>query len=121
MILLGVDKEINSIDEFAFLNDKDELNNITPNTLAIFNYNKEDLATYNLDIPIGVKIASLSDFIFLINTKVAFAICEQNIAIEVQKCADCYLTDIKVVAIIKDDKELLWVGKNEIDGAIKIS
>ena len=118
MILVGIDKELDRFKEYTFLKSFNEIDNTKPNSLIIVEFKREDLKNYKLDIPMGVQIESLKEFILLINTKVQYAICNKSIVKDIQKCADDYLTDIKVLVEIFSEDEIEWVAKNEIDGAI---
>ncbi len=120
MILLGFNQNIDKHKEFQFLSGLSRAASLDANILPIVQYDKEDLANYQTDTLLAVEVASLEEFVFLISTKVRYAVCDKPLAKDLQKCADAYLTDIKVIVKIKHDSELEWVAKNEIDGCIKL-
>lgn len=120
MILSGIDSAVDKFKDVVFINDLKAVEESNPGFLVVVPFKREDLRSYGRDISFGVEISSLKEFILLINTNVAYAVCEKAIAPELQKCADSYMTDMKVLVKISDENEIEWAAKNEIDGAIKV-
>ncbi|MGP1560878.1 MAG: hypothetical protein ACTTIC_02195 [Helicobacteraceae bacterium] len=68
----------------------------------VLEFREADLPRYQDAQTLGVIVDSVRDFLFLAKTKVGFALCSQDLAPTLQRLAQEYLLDIKVIAIIKE-------------------
>ena len=122
MIILN-DKRF-SEEIFFEAKNKEDIENSANNSTILFEFNEKDIPLYKLcqknNIPYGVKISSIKEFIFIINLNAKYAFCENiELASTLQKIADNYLTETKV--IIKTSFELLEKAVlHEIDGIFVI-
>jgi len=89
------------------------------NSTIIFKYNENDLDIYKFckknNIPYAVEINSLKELIFISNLDAKYALCELNIASELQKFADNYLTNTKII-VKSHISNIEILAKQEIDG-----
>jgi len=94
----------------------------TPNnSTLIFDYCDSSIEVYNFckknDIPYGVNISSIKELIFIsnLNAKYAFADNIKNAKI-LQKIANEYLLDTKIILYIDNFEKIEEVAINGIDG-----
>jgi len=112
-----------SDERFYKVTSKDISSSLNNSTL-IFEYNEKDIALYKYcyknSIPYGVIINSIKEFIFILNTNAKYAFCKNlELAKNLQKIADNYLTETKIILITKNYDTIEEIVLNEIDGIIK--
>jgi len=108
MIILN-DKRF-SDEKFFYAKTLEDISNSPNNSTIIFKYNEDDIKLYKFcqtnNISYGVEIDSIKEFIFIINLNAKYTFCNSiELASTIQKIADNYLTQTKV--IIKTSFELL--------------
>ena len=117
MILIG-DKLVPFEDIFLIKNIKD-IENTKANSTVLFDFNEEILIyCYKNELASAVIVNSIKEAIYCNNLNVKYIISEKELAIELQKVADNYMYDSKILAIIDSNEELEQVAKLEIDGII---
>ena len=117
MILIG-DKLVPFEDVFLIKNIKD-IENTKANSTVLFDFNEEILTyCYKNELFCAVVVNSIKEAIYCNNLNVKYIISEKELSIELQKIADNYMYDSKILAIIDSNKELEQVAKLEIDGII---
>ena len=122
MIILN-DKRF-SDENFFYAKTLEDISNSPNNSTIIFKYNEDDIKLYKFcqtnNISYGVEIDSIKEFIFIINLNAKYTFCNNiELASTIQKIADNYLTQTKV--IIKTSFELLEKAVlHEIDGIFVI-
>ena len=117
MILIG-DKLVPFEDIFLIKNIKD-IENTKANSTVLFDFNEEILTyCYKNELFCAVVVNSIKEAIYCNNLNVKYIISEKELSIELQKIADNYMYDSKILAIIDSNKELEQVAKLEIDGII---
>ena len=117
MILIG-DKLV-PFGEFFNISSIDEIKNTKANSLISFRYN-ENLLTYSYenDLYYAVVISSIKEAIYANNLNARYIICQKELAKDIQKIADNYMFDSKVLAVIQTSDEIEEIALNEIDGII---
>ena len=117
MILIG-DKLVPFEDIFFIKNIK-EIENTKANSTVLFDFNEEILIyCYKNELASAVIVNSIKEAIYCNNLNVKYIISEKELSIELQKIADNYMYDSKILAIIDSNEELEQVAKLEIDGII---
>ena len=117
MILIG-DKLVPFEDIFLIKNIKD-IENTKANSTVLFDFNEEILTyCYKNELFCAVVVNSIKEPIYCNNLNVKYIISEKELSIELQKIADNYMYDSKILAIIDSNEELEQVAKLEIDGII---
>lgn len=117
MILIG-DKLVPFEDIFLIKNIKD-IENTKANSTVLFDFNEEILTyCYKNELFCAVVVNSIKEAIYCNNLNVKYIISEKELSIELQKIADNYMYDSKILAIIDSNEELEQVAKLEIDGII---
>ena len=122
MIILNDSRFNNEI--FYYINNLADISNSPNNSTIIFKYNEDKLKLYKFcqtnNISYSVEINSIQQFIFISNLSAKYAICtELNLAKKLQKIADNYLTETKVILKSTIDK-IEKIALNEIDGIFVI-
>ena len=117
MILIG-DKLI-PFDDLVNISSLEEIKDTKANSIISFRYN-EKLLTYSSqnELDFAVVITSIKEAIYSNSLNAVYVICDKNLAKVVQKTADNYMFDSKVLAIINSSDEIEEIAENEIDGVI---
>ena len=81
-----------------------------------------ELAKYcqDNDIAYAVMVSSIKEAIFASNLGASFLICSCDLAKELQKIADNYLWDCKILAKVSSEDEIEELAIAGVDGAIII-
>ncbi|MGD9553826.1 MAG: hypothetical protein AB7D96_04215 [Arcobacteraceae bacterium] len=90
-----------------------------PNSTVLFDYD-EVLMKYCFEnqIAYAAKVQSLKEAIYANALRAKYIICPKDIASVVQKSAQNYLFDSKILAVITSNDEIEEIAQLEIDGAI---
>jgi len=117
MIILN---DIRFSDEIFYnANSIQDIKNSPNNSTIIFKYNENDLDIYKFcktnNIEYGVEIYSLKELIFIYNLDAKYAFCEFNIASSLQKFADNYLINTKII-VKSHISKIEEIAQQEIDG-----
>ena len=117
MLLIG-DKLIPFTDIFN-ISSIDEIKNTKANALISFRYNENILTySYKNDLDYVVVISSIKEAIYANSLNAKYIVCQKNLAKDIQKIADNYMFDSKILALISTDDEIEEIALNEIDGII---
>jgi len=97
----------------------EEISHTQANSTVLFAYN-EALMQYCFSnhIAYGIKINTLKESLYANALKAKYIICEKQMAILVQKIAQNYLFDAKVLVMIDSNDEIEEMAQLEIDGVI---
>ena len=117
MIIIG--DELVSYEDIFFISSKDEIKNTKANSTIAFGYN-EELLKYSLEnsLSSAVEVKTIKEAIYVNALEGKYIIAEKNLAISLQKIADNYMFDSKILALIDSNDEFEEVANNEIDGVI---
>lgn len=117
MILIG--DKIVPYENIYKVSSIDEIQNSKSNSIVSFGYNEKLLTYCNQNsVFCAVVVDSLKDAIYSNALNARYIICNKNLAISVQKIADNYMFDSKVLAIIESSDEVEDIALNQIDGII---
>ncbi len=117
MILIG-DKII-PFNTFTNISTIEEIQNTRANSIISFRYNENLLEYSSLnEVSFAVIVKSIKEAIYANALNALYIICDKQLSKSVQKIADNYMFDSKVLAIIESNEEIEEIAKNEIDGII---
>lgn len=117
MILIG-DKII-PFNTFTNISTIEEIQNTRANSIISFRYNENLLEYSSLnEVIFAVIVKSIKEAIYANALNALYIICDKQLSKSVQKIADNYMFDSKVLAIIESNEEIEEIAKNEIDGII---
>ncbi|MDZ7817129.1 MAG: hypothetical protein U5K55_00335 [Aliarcobacter sp.] len=117
MILIG--DKIVPFENIFFISNIDEIKNTKANSTILFNYDDEILLyCYENELSYAVIVKSIKEAIYSNNLNAKYIISQKELAIELQKIADNYMYDSKILAIIDTNEEFEQIAKCEIDGII---
>ena len=90
-----------------------------PNSTLIYSYD-ENLLTYcnKNQLNSAIIVTCIKEAIYSNALGVKYIICEKKLAKNIQKIAENYMFDSKILAIIEQDKEIEDVAQAEVDGVI---
>lgn len=117
MIIIG-DKLVPSTEPFKIFNIED-IKNTEANSTLYFLFNDEILKyCFENSLDFAVKIESIKEAIYANALNAKYIIAEKKLAKKIQKIAENYMFDSKVLAIIETNDEFEDIAKVEIDGVI---
>lgn len=105
--------------DFSFIDSILDIEHTVPNSTLVFNYD-ENLLLYcrKNKLHPAVVVSNIKEAIYCNALNVDYLICDKKLAVKIQKIADNYMFDAKVLAIIEDSDEIEKMALNEIDGVI---
>ena len=117
MILIG--DTLVPYEDICKINNVSNINNTKANSTLLFDYDM-DLIKYCCENALNsaVVVKSIKELIYASSFEVKYIICDKEIVVEAQKIAENYMFDAKILVVIKNSDEIVWVAQNEIDGAI---
>lgn len=106
-------------EEFYRVLNIEDIKNTKPNSLLFFGYNEELLKyCYKEKLDFFVYVSSIKEALYSSSLNAKYIVCEKSLSKRIQKIADNYMWDTKVLALIYLDEELEEIACEEIDGAI---
>ena len=98
----------------------DDIRKTKPNGDLYFTYNEEILEfSFRENLSFYVEISNISQGLFANSLNARYIVCkDMNLAKDMQKIADNYIFDSKILLLIKNRDMLEEVALNEIDGVI---
>lgn len=117
MILIG--DEIIPCETIVKINSIDDIKSTKPNTTLIFDFNV-DIMTYckNNSVQYASVVYSIKEAIYANALKAKYIITDMELSAQVQKIAQNYMFDSRILAIIEQDSKIEEVALAEIDGVI---
>lgn len=117
MIIIG-DKLI-PFEELFKTNSTNDIKNTKANSTVLFNFSDE-IAKYCFEneISFAVVVNSIKEAIYSSNLNAKYIIANKELSKELQKIADNYMYDAKILAIIESSDEFEEIAKAQIDGVI---
>ncbi len=117
MILIG-DRLI-PYETISFIDSIADIDHTLPNSTLVFNYDENlVLFTRKNHVSCAVVVNSIKEAIYCNALNSKYIICDKKLAKSIQKIAENYMFDSKVLAIIEDDDEIEKIALSEIDGVI---
>lgn len=97
----------------------EEISHTQASSTLVFNYD-EKIMQYCLSnhLAYAVKIKTLKESLYANALKAKYIICEKTLAATIQKTAQNYLFDSKILAVINSNDEIEEIAQLEIDGVI---
>ncbi|MGB6329702.1 MAG: hypothetical protein WBF48_12325 [Halarcobacter sp.] len=107
---------------FSFIDSILDIEHTVANTTLIFNYD-ENLLLYcrKNSLCSAVIVTSITEAIYCNALNTRYIICDKKLAKAIQKVAENYMFDAKILAIIETNEEIEKVALSEIDGVIYTS
>jgi hypothetical protein len=117
MIIIGDSNiEYEIIEKIAQIED---IQKSSPSSTVLFDFDIEILKYTNANnINSAVIAHSIKEVIYASSLGAKYIIPRINILLQVQKIADNYMFDSKILAVIEDSQEIEKIALAEIDGAI---
>jgi len=117
MLIIG--NEHIPYDIFTTITSIDDIKNTKANSTVVCSYDINIIKyTQKNNIKIAVLINNIKEAIFCNALDVDFIIVNKDISENIQKIAQNYMFDSKILQIISNDNEIQEVALNEIDGCI---
>ncbi|AYJ79931.1 hypothetical protein AN286_07105 [Aliarcobacter cryaerophilus ATCC 43158] len=97
----------------------EDIKNTKANSMLFFDFNEELLKYSNSEnLNFLVYVSSIKEALYASNFNAKYIVCKNKLAKKLQKIADNYMWDSKILTIIKSSDDLEKVALEEIDGAI---
>jgi hypothetical protein len=117
MIIIG--HKYLKCEHFVSIESIDEIQHTPSNSTIIFKYDLEMMNyCFSNKIPYSLFILNIKEAIFGNVLGARYLICSNSNAAEIQKIAENYMFDSKILVIIEDDEMIETIAKNGIDGVI---
>ena len=117
MIIIG-DKYI-PYENISVINSIEDIKSTKPNTTVVFDFDK-DMMKYCMenDINYAVRIVSVKESIYANNLNARYILPNNELLEIVQKIAENYMFDSKILATIQNEESIEDIAIQSIDGAI---
>ncbi len=117
MIVIG-DKLI-PFEEFFKINSIDDIKNTKANSTVLFTYCDEIAKfCFENEISFAIAVNSIKEAVYSSNLNAKYIITNKELSKELQKIADNYMYDAKILVIIESSDEFEEIAKAQIDGVI---
>jgi len=117
MIILGHPSI--SYDTFEIIFESKDIEKTASNSTVVFGYNLQTMEyCYTNKVPYGIYITSIKEAIFGNNLGAKYLILDISLASQVQKIAENYMFDSKVIALIDEDTQIEDIAILGIDGVM---
>lgn len=117
MIIVG--NKYLKCDNFARIESLDDIKNTPSNSTLILKYDLEIMNyCFSNKLPYALFVSDIKEAIFGNTLGARYLICSESKANEIQKVAEHYMFDSKILVIIQGDEMIENIAKNGIDGVI---
>ena len=118
MVVLGFFLELNE-QKIEYLKDFNSIDKTNPSSIVVVDFNINDIKKYSsYNNLLGVVVKSIKEFIIVANCEVLYAFCEYELSKTLQKIAENYMYDTKVISIIDNEDSIEQIALDGIDGVI---
>ena len=108
--------------EFSFIDSILDIEHTVANSTLIFNYDENLLLFCRKNaLSTAIVVSNITEAIYCNALDSKYIICDKKIAKSIQKIAENYMFDAKVLAMIESRDEIEKIALNEIDGVIYTS
>lgn len=119
MIIIGGNRAISTNEELFF---GENIDSSKPNSLICKKFDKNSLSEYSQlaqeKVPLLFHVVDIRDFVYACIIGAKYVAVNKEDAPIMQKIANEYMYDTKVLALIYDEDEIEWVATHSIDGAL---
>jgi hypothetical protein len=107
---------------FYKIGDIKSIKNTPPNSILLFEFNENKISYFRYcrenDISFAVEVKDIKELLITNANKASFALLSLKFAKEAQKLADDYLFDMRILAKIESEEEMIKMSHERIDGVI---
>lgn len=97
----------------------DEIKATKPNSTIMFDFDEKVLKySFENNLKYIVIVDDIKQSIYANSLNARFIVCKKALAKKIQKIADNYMFDAKILAVIKTNDELEEIANEQIDGVI---
>ncbi|OCL87065.1 hypothetical protein AAX26_01373 [Aliarcobacter thereius] len=106
-------------EEFYIVNNIEDISKTRANSQIFFNFD-EKLLKYSFEQSLNffVEVKSVKEAIYSNSLNARYIVCDKILARKLQKIADNYIFDSKILALISSNEEFEDIAEAEIDGVI---
>jgi hypothetical protein len=117
MITLGFFTAIDNHPKVVFKPNLKSIDTTPAGSIVLTTFERNDLPLYETYAPVlGILVYSLLEFVQVAKCGVRYALAPYPLAKKLQKAADAYLYDTKVLALIDTEEMIEQAARDEIDG-----
>lgn len=117
MILLG--DNLVPYENISKIEKVEDISKTSSNSTVLYSFNEEVLKyCFENEISSAVVVSNIKEAIYCSSLKAKYIICNTDLAIKIQKIADNYMFDSRILAVIESSDEIEAIALNEIDGVI---
>lgn len=101
------------------ISSKDDIKNSTSNSTLKFKYDEELLKyCFENDLPSMIEVNSILEAIYSNSLGSKYIVCKKELGKTIQKLAENYMFDSKILVLIDKKEEIEDIAKEYIDGVI---
>ncbi|OCL98206.1 hypothetical protein AAX29_01725 [Aliarcobacter thereius] len=106
-------------EEFYIVKNIEDISKTRANSQIFFNFD-EKLLKYSFEQSLNffVEVKSVKEAIYSNSLNARYIVCDKILARKLQKIADNYIFDSKILALISSNEEFEDIAEAEIDGVI---
>ncbi|OCL91248.1 hypothetical protein [Aliarcobacter thereius] len=106
-------------EEFYIVKNIEDISKTRANSQIFFNFD-EKLLKYSFEQSLNffVEVKSVKEAIYSNSLNARYIVCDKILARKLQKIADDYIFDSKILALISSNEEFEDIAEAEIDGVI---
>ena len=117
MIIIG-DKHI-PCEDISKIDSIDDIKSTKPNSTVLFDFEKDTMVyCMNNNINYAVIVNSIKEAVFANGLDARYILPSENLLETIQKTAENYMFDSKILATIKHEDEIEKIALKQIDGVI---
>lgn len=124
MILAGIHPAL-SAQQAQWASTDAEIDALPPHTIAVMVFDEQALERYHAlkqaAVPFGLVVKNRTQLLYAAATGATWLLCTPDAAAELQKVADTYLLNAKVIAMVEDTTQIEPLAAAGIDGVWLVS
>ena len=106
-------------EEFYIVKNIEDISKTRANSQIFFNFDEKLLKySFEQNLNFFVEVKSVKEAIYSNSLNARYIVCDKILARKLQKIADNYIFDSKILALISSNEEFEDIAEAEIDGVI---
>ena len=106
-------------EEFYIVKNIEDISKTIANSQIFFNFDEKLLKySFEQNLNFFVEVKSVKEAIYSNSLNARYIVCDKILARKLQKIADNYIFDSKILALISSNEEFEDIAEAEIDGVI---
>ena len=117
MIFFNCDPAIDAVKTVVHAATAEEVKATPAGSLVVMPFDRSALSFYKTaGIPLAIRVGSVKEYLLIMGTGATYALASKALAPALQKIAEEYLSDTKVIVEIENEDQIPWAAARGIDG-----